>query len=128
MLNPKYVCLKNGNLMRKNAGFTCCSAPRVKTASQIYFYPLSAVQGGPHKLVGRLQYVVCRQQQLLHIHVKLGLSAMLELLCLVHVVYKMLPYRFKVHTYMLWLPHAMQCVYIFVFCDVKNIVGVSATK
>ena len=35
---------------RKKAGFTCCSAPRVKTASQIYFYPLSAVQGGPTNL------------------------------------------------------------------------------
>ena len=51
MKSSKYVCLKNGNILtRKNAGFTCCSAPRVKTASQIYFYPLSAVQGGPTNL------------------------------------------------------------------------------
>ena len=62
------------------------------------FLPSVSCSRGPHKLVGRLQHVVCRQQQLLHMHVKLGLSAMLELLCLVHVVYKMLPHRSKVHT------------------------------
>ena len=50
MLNSKYMSLKNSNLTRKNAGFMRSSASRVKTASQIYFYPLSAVQGGPTNL------------------------------------------------------------------------------
>ena len=78
------------------------------------FLPSVSCSRGPHKLVGRLQYVVCRQQQLLHMHVKLGLSAMLELLCLVHAVYKVLPHRFKV--YLVYKCSHMQCnVSIFLY-------------
>ena len=67
MLNSKYMSLKNSNLTRKNAGFMRSSASRVKTASQIYFYPLSAVQGGPTNLsagfsmlfAGSNNYYIC---------------------------------------------------------------------
>ena len=99
MLSSKYVCLKNGNILTKKSWFHVLLCSPSENCVADIFLPSVSCSRGPHKLVGRLQYVVFRQQQQLqHMHVKLGLSAMLELLCLVHVVYKMLPYRFKVHT------------------------------